>query len=124
MLQIIDVFIKLGLQFPNWIIGVVPDDDVGLGISWLFQLSDAHPLHLAAVIHDMEYQVKKESSSLNADLRFKWNALRLAQGRYKLIAETYFFYSLCRIWGLKNWKNKHSKSLFRKNSGLNLLPKG
>ena len=91
-----------GLDFPDWIRGVEPDGDVGLGLRKIWLLPRSHHLFLAGAIHDLEYKVKHEKTSKNADARFLENCLRLSD-RYWLKAQSYLFYSFARAYGIFGW---------------------
>lgn len=108
--EYIEKFKDKGLDYPQWIVGLVPDSDVGLGISYLWQLSPEHPLHLSSVIHDLEYQIKNENDSRWADYRLLKNFILQSNGSYKLIALSFIFYCLATIWGKISW-NKNINSI-------------
>lgn len=104
--EYIQKFKELELEFPEWIVGVVPDADVGLGISYLWQFPIEHPLHYASVIHDLEYQVKLEQNSKASDYRLLKNFIKQSNGNTVLIGLSYIFYILASIWGKISWNNK------------------
>lgn len=104
--EYIQKFNELGLEYPKWIIGVIPDPDVGLGISYLWQFPPTHELHYSSVIHDLEYQVKIEKNSKQADYRLLKNFLKQSNGSYRLIVMSGIFYILASIWGKISWNNK------------------
>ena len=101
--DVLNQIIALDLEWPIWIEGVDPDLDAGLGLSWIWQLPSSHPLHWAGVIHDLEYQVKKEPSSKNADSRFLSNCKKLAGENELLILQSYLFFALASIVGYFRW---------------------
>ena len=101
--EALDAIIERGLNWPIWIEGVEPDPDVGLGLSNVWQLSNNHPLFWAGVVHDLEYQVKKEPSSKNADSRFLSNCKKLAGENELLILQSYLFFALASIVGYFRW---------------------
>lgn len=101
--ELIEDFNSKGLEYPTWIIGVTPDLDVGLGLSWIWQLPRDHPLTSSADIHDLEYQVRGEKTSSNADYRLLRNCLKLAKGNKRLLIQSYLFYAIARSVGVVRW---------------------
>ncbi len=86
----------------------------GLGIEWLWQLPDTHPFHWAGVLHDRDYDHRYERTSKPADQRFLKRCLKVAGNDISLKIQAYTFYGLARAWGKIYWKQKESKSLFKK----------
>jgi hypothetical protein len=76
---------------------------VGLGITWLWQLPDTHPFHLAGVEHDRAYEERKHSSSKHADRIFLARCLEIAGSSWWLRGQAYLFYGLVRAWGVVAW---------------------
>jgi len=74
----------------------------GLGISYLWQLSDTHPFHFAGVKHDRAYDLKIGPSSKPYDDEFLKDCLSVANTVY-LKAQAYLFYLLVRSWGALKW---------------------
>ena len=101
--DVLNQIIALDLEWPIWIEGVDPDLDAGLGLSWIWQLPSSHPLHWAGVIHDLEYQVRNEASSVNADKRFLRNCKKIAGKNLALLAQAHLFFVLASIVGYFRW---------------------
>lgn len=83
-------------------------EPAGLGISWLWKLPDSHPFFEAGIKHDAAYDKMELSSSYQADKIFLEDCLKVAGNSYKLKAQAYLFYILCRIWGFFKWKQKRT----------------
>lgn len=83
----------------------------GIGISWLWKLSDSHPFYFAGVTHDRAYDFKIHKTSYQADQIFLEECLSVAD-TWSLKSQAYLFYALARAWGAVRWKQKNSKSLF------------
>lgn len=101
--EALDAIIERGLNWPIWIEGIEPDPDVGLGLSNVWQLSNNHPLFWAGVVHDLEYQVRNEASSVNADKRFLRNCKKIAGKNLALLAQAHLFFVLASIVGYFRW---------------------
>lgn len=74
----------------------------GLGVSWLWKLSDNHPFYRAGVKHDRAYDLKIEKTSKKADKIFLKECLEIATTK-SLKAQAYLFYGIVRLWGFFRW---------------------
>jgi len=80
----------------------------GIGIPWLWQLPNNHPFYDAAIEHDKAYDDKRagiiaDKTSSLVDTKFLLDCLEVAGDSWKLKAQAYLFYYLCRAWGAIYW---------------------
>jgi hypothetical protein len=86
------------------------EEPPGIGIAWLWKLSDDHPFQEAALKHDAFYDQMLAGnspfqSSKIPDLIFFQDCIRAARGSKYYIAQAYLFYGFVKIWGKLRWRN-------------------